>query len=88
LSRHLDWEVSGGLGSIYSWTVAWRAQSPAFTTPYAPVIVELDEGFQMISNLVNCEAEEIDVGMRVRVLFHPLASRTLPYFEPAGEDRL
>ena len=37
--RSLSWERSAGLGSLYSWTVVWRPQHPAFRVPYAPAII-------------------------------------------------
>ena len=61
----------------------WRPQTPAFTVPYAPIIVELEEGWQMLSNLVGCEHDEVHVGLPVEVVFHALADgSTLPYFQP------
>jgi uncharacterized OB-fold protein len=56
--------------------------TPDFTTPYAPVIVDLDEGYQMLSNLVGCTVGDVRVGLRVKVRFHRIGERTLPYFEP------
>ena len=82
-ARALSWERSAGTGSIYSWTTVWRPQTPAFTVPYTAVIVELDEGWKMLSNLVGCEPDEPEVGMRVQVEFHPITGGiTLPYFRP------
>ena len=81
-STNLGWEVSAGRGSVYSWTICHRPMSPAFTTPYAPVIVDLDEGFQMLSNLVECDTDDVEVGLRVEVLFHPNGDRSIPYFRP------
>lgn len=83
-SRELRWEDSSGRGEVYSWTVAHRPLSPAFTAVYAPIIVTLDEGFQMISNLVDCEDDVLAVGLRVTVRFHRIDDVTLPYFRPAG----
>ena len=51
-STDLDWQVSAGLGTVYSWTICHRPMSPDLVTPYTPVIVDLDEGYQMLSNLV------------------------------------
>ena len=68
---------------MYSWTIAYRPQTEAFTIPYAPVIVDLDEGFQMLSNLVDCDTNDLAVGMRVRVEFREIGPLTLPYFRPA-----
>jgi len=82
-SKDLRWEVSAGLGTIYSYTICHRPMTPQFTDIYAPVIVDLDEGYQMLSNLVGCDATTLAVGLPVRATFHPIADRTLPYFTPA-----
>ncbi|WP_419918294.1 Zn-ribbon domain-containing OB-fold protein [Candidatus Poriferisocius sp.] len=84
-SSDLSWEVSTGLGEVYSWTTVWRPQTPAFTVPYVAVIVELDEGFWLLSNLVGCAVDAVHVGMRVSVTFVEMSDEiTLPYFEPVG----
>lgn len=84
-SRHLTWEVSSGEGSLYSWTVVWRPQTPAFEVPYAPAIVRLDEGYDMISAVVGCDPGELHENMRLAVVFHALTDEvTLPFFRPVG----
>ncbi|MGE2815018.1 Zn-ribbon domain-containing OB-fold protein [Mycobacterium heidelbergense] len=81
LSHELRWEHSGGVGEIYSWTVVHRPVTAEFAPPYAPAIVTLDEGYQMLTNIVGVAPEELVVGMRVRVQFHAVgADVTLPYF--------
>ena len=83
-SRDLTWERSAGTGSIYSWTAVWRPQTPAFSVPYVAVIVDVDEGWKMLANIVDIEHDAVDIGMRVEVVFHALNDQiTLPYFRPA-----
>ncbi|MGE0877505.1 MAG: Zn-ribbon domain-containing OB-fold protein [Acidimicrobiia bacterium] len=82
-STALSWERSQGKGRVYSWTVAWRPQHPSFTTPYAAAIIDMDEGYQMLSNIVGCRVEDVVVGQAVSVVFHPVGGgMVLPYFEP------
>jgi uncharacterized protein len=82
-SRELTWEPSAGTGEVYSWTTVWRPQTPAFTVPYTAVIVDMDEGWQILSNLISCEHDAATIGMRVSVEFHPLREGiVLPYFRP------
>lgn len=84
-SQSLTWERSSGTGTVYSWTTVWRPQTPAFTVPYTAVIVEMDEGWHILSNLIGCDIDDVAVGMAVEVVFHPLDDdTTLPYFRPAG----
>jgi uncharacterized OB-fold protein len=81
LSALLRWTVSGGLGEIYSWTVVHRPVTPEFEPPYAPAIITLDEGYQMLTNVVGMAADELRIGMRVQVQFHVVGPDvTLPYF--------
>ncbi|OBG26648.1 Zn-ribbon domain-containing OB-fold protein [Mycobacterium sp. 852002-51057_SCH5723018] len=81
LSAELRWMRSGGVGEIYSWTVVHRPVTAEFEPPYAPAIVTLDEGYQMLSNVVGVVPEELAIGMRVKVQFHTVgADLTLPYF--------
>ena len=82
-STDLRWEQSKGEGEVYSWTVVWRPQTPQFTVPYAAVIMRMDEGYDFLSNMIECEPDAIEVGMRAKVAFHKLTDDiTLPYFVP------
>jgi uncharacterized OB-fold protein len=83
LSDALEWQKSAGQGLVYSWTVVWRGPTADFRVPYAPAIVELDEGYQMMSAVVGCAPADVRIGQRVAVEFHPVASGfRLPYFRP------
>ncbi len=83
-ARALTWARSAGLGTVYSWTVVWRPQQPSFVVPYAPAIVDLDEGYQMLAAVIGCRVADLAVGLRVAVEFHPVADGfALPYFRPA-----
>ena len=80
----LTWEHSEGRGTLYSWTVVWRPQHPSFQVPYAPAVVELDEGFWMLSAVIGCEPDELRAGLPLVVEFHAVSDEvTLPYFRPA-----
>lgn len=81
LSASLEWTRSAGAGEIYSWTVVHRPVTADFEPPYAPAIVTLDEGYQMLTNIVGIAADALAVGLRVQVEFHSVGEDlTLPYF--------
>jgi uncharacterized protein len=89
LARELHWEQSAGRGRLDSWTVVHRAVTSAFATPYAPAIVTLDEGYQMVTNVINAEPGNLCRGLPLRVTFVKVSRGTdvsgslvLPYFEP------
>ena len=84
LAREHQWERSSGHGTLYSWTVVHRPVTAEFEPPYAPAIVTLDEGYQMLTNVVGVAPDDLAIGMRVCVQFHAVGPDvTLPYFTGA-----
>jgi hypothetical protein len=83
LSRDLRWEQSSGRGTIHSFSEVWRPPVPAFETPYVVAVVELEEGWHMLTNIVECPAEQLRCDMAVAVQFVPLTDDIgLPVFRP------
>ena len=84
LSPNLSWLTSKGEGTIYSRTVIHRAPDPRLSdqVPYVVVLVDLDEGFRMLSRLTSPPSEETPIGSRVRVTFRRgPGGEALPWFE-------
>jgi uncharacterized OB-fold protein len=81
-SPRLEWRISAGQGSVYSYSTVWRPQTANFEVPYIVIIVELSEKFSIVSNLIGCEPDGARVGLPVTVEFHDDAGMTLPYFRP------
>lgn len=80
-----QWKRSTGCGRLYSWTIVRRPVTAAFHAPYAPAIITLDEGYQMITNMVGMAAESLRIDLAVRVVFHHVDGHGLwlPYFTEA-----
>ena len=77
----MQWKQSDGVGEVYSWTVVHRPVTPEFDPPYAPAIVTLDEGYQMLTNIIGVAPADLAIGMPVQVQFHEVGDDvTLPYF--------
>src|SRR6202000_2400810 len=56
------WKHAVGLGTIYSTSTI----SPRNAEPYAVVLVDLDEGPRLMSNVVGIPAADVRIGTRVR----------------------
>jgi uncharacterized OB-fold protein len=56
--------------------------TPAFPVPYVAAIVDLDEGWQMVSNVVECPLDGVDIGLPVEVRFVAHKDITVPCFRP------
>jgi uncharacterized OB-fold protein len=81
--------AASGLGTVATFTLNHQPWVPSPDHPYAIAIVELDEqpGLRLMTNIVGCPAEDVSIGMRVRVVFeeHGDGDVWIPLFEPAGE---
>lgn len=81
LSEDLEWVESSGRGTLYSFTTVFRPQQPSFEVPYTVVVVELEEGWYMLSNLVGVEPEDVAIGTPLEVCFEERSEEiTLPLF--------
>ena len=79
----LEWVESSGRGSVYSHTTVYRPPRPEFDAPYVVAIVELEEGWHMLTNLVDCRPEEVAIGLPVEVDFRAVSDEiSLPCFRP------
>ena len=73
------WEDASGRGTIYSFSVMRRTDSP-----YAIAYVTLDEGPTMMTNLVACDFDALRIGQRVQVVFRASdGGAPVPCFRPA-----
>ena len=80
-STSLAWRRSGGIGTVYSTSaVARRGEQPI-----AVVLVDLDDGIRMMSNVVGMPAGDVRIGMRVRVRIEHRDDGAVPLFEECGE---
>ena len=81
-----SWQRSSGRGRVFTWTVAARAMHPAFAAdaPYAPVVVEMEEGVRLVSQMVDCPADALVIDMPVEAVFVAVTPEvTLPKFRRA-----
>lgn len=79
----LAWRVSGGEGTVYATTVMhYKGEAPLNLA-----LVDLDEGFRMMSRVEGLAAEEVRIGMRVRLRVLPAegARAACPVFTPVAE---
>ena len=70
-SMERDWAPVSGHGEVYTYATTRQPIHAALRerVPFTSVIVELPEGVLITSNILDCEAEDIYVGMPVTVAF-------------------
>jgi uncharacterized OB-fold protein len=70
---------------VHSYVVPHHPQLPMFPTPYVVVLVDLEEGTRLVSNLIDIAPEKVAVGMPVELVMVAVDDElTLPLFRPAG----
>lgn len=92
LGDAVEWRDDDGNGTVYAASVhskpgPGRASDldPGADGPYVVVLVDLDAGVRMMSNVVGCPPEEVAAGMRVALSWEPLSDgRHLPVFRPGA----
>ncbi len=86
-SAEVRWEEASGRATLYTWSVVYRNDLPPFTgrVPYVAAVVDLAEGPRMMTNVVGCEHDALQVGMALEVTYRPIADDvTIPVFQPAS----
>jgi uncharacterized OB-fold protein len=75
-----------GRGTVFTFTVNGQPWNPDVPVPYVIALIELDEqeGLRIPTNIVNCDPDDVRVGLPVRVLFEHQGEAYVPLFEPAG----
>ena len=72
-----------GRGVVYSWMLPVHPQLPMFDYPLICVLVDLEEGIRLFSNLYECEPDQVETGMAVEVFFAKTqGDQAVPVFRP------
>ncbi len=82
-----DWVAVSGKGKIWSFCFFHKIYFPQFKDkmPYNVIVVELDEGPRIYSNLVGSEDSEMRIGLRVEAFFEDVTEEvTLVKFQPSA----
>jgi uncharacterized OB-fold protein len=83
----LDWDTieASGRGTVHSFVMPQHPQYPFMEYPYIVVLVELDEGVRLISNLCEIDPDEARIGMAVEAFFADFDGLVLHQFRPAAQ---
>jgi len=77
----LEWRVSKGLGTVYATTVVHPQQGEAYNV----CLVDVDEGFRLMSRVEGIPPAQVKIGLRVSFRVHTPDGDEDPYpvFTPA-----
>lgn len=84
-SERWSWQPSSGRGTVFTWTVTHQPFMPALLEdgPYAVLVVEMEEGPRVVSQLREMAPDQLRIGLPLEVVYEQLSDEVaLPCFRP------
>ena len=85
----VEWDTveATGRGEVFSFVMPQHPRYPWFKYPYIVVLVDLEEGIRLVSNLTEIRPEDVTIGMAVEVCYEEFDDGlVLPQFRPVVES--
>jgi hypothetical protein len=84
----LEYVPLPGSGTVFTCIVVHEPLHPSMEghVPYVAAAIDADgaPGMRFVSNVVNCDPGDVQIGQKVKVVFHTVSDTlTLPLWEPA-----
>ena len=82
----VNWVQASGKATLYSFVLMHQVYHPGFASeiPYTIAQVDLEGGLRILTNLVGCSNNDLQIGMPLEVTFEAITDEvTLPKFRPA-----
>ena len=81
-----DWLSFDGEAVLYTYSVIRKHHQSPFKqmAPYIVAMIDLGDGVRMMSNVINCDLEQVEIGMRLKPAFvEAREGLTVLYWQPA-----
>ena len=82
----LQWHVSAGKGTVYSYSVVRQSYHPFFRNlvPYAVAYIDLAEGLRFLTNVVGVDdpLTEVHIGQSVELVWEEHEELSIPLVQP------
>jgi len=72
------WRISSGCGTVYTATTLYARGEE----PYNVSLIDVDEGFRMMSSVINLPPDDVTIGLRVTLAISTDGAEAIPYFAP------
>lgn len=93
-SQNIEWHTLKSQPRLFSWTYVRRKLNPVIFKlrgPYNIALVEYDEapGYHIMTNLVECQLEDLYIGMPLEPVFQKIDDKiTMPLYRPMKDKKL
>lgn len=81
-------EAVSGLATVATFTINRQVWEPGLEMPYIVAIVELNEqkSVRITTNIIDCDVDDVFIGMNVEVVFERCEDIWLPLFRPLRSE--
>jgi len=89
MSEDIEWVKASGKAKVWTYSIHHMGPTQAYKgePPYVVALVETKEGVKMMTNIVDCDPNEVRIGMEVEVIFDDVTPDvTLPKFRPVKKQ--
>jgi uncharacterized OB-fold protein len=86
-SADTDWKEVSGRGEVYTYTLVHRPIAAGQQLPFVIAVIALEGagGVRIISNLVDVDPGELEIGLPVELVWEDMsAEMAIPRFRPIG----
>jgi uncharacterized OB-fold protein len=90
LGDKVEYRPVSGKGTVQTWNVMHQVYDPSFKdrAPYVVAVIRLEEGPQLVTNLLDTPKDEIRIDLPVRLVYEDLTDEIgLPQFTIDREAR-
>ncbi len=84
---NVEWVEASGRATLYTFSIVRRNDLPPFPdrVPYVAAVVDLEEGPRMMTNVVECDLERLEIGMQLETVFQAISDEiTIVQFRPVS----
>lgn len=84
LTKSVAPETVSGRATVATFTVNHQPWMPTYDPPYVIALVEIDEqpSVRLMTNIVECDPDDVHIGMAVEVVFEHNDDVWIPLFRP------
>jgi len=86
-STEADWKEVSGRGEVYTYTLVHRPIAGGQELPFVVAVIALEGsgGLRIISNLVDVNADDLEIGMPVDLVWEDMSTElAIPRFRPTA----
>ena len=84
-----EYIAASGYGAVHTFSIVRQNLAPPFKDmlPYVLAMIDLEEGVRMMTNIIDCEIDDVAIGLPVEVhIIEAKEGLWIPYWRPRSDQ--